>query len=132
MDETLKSVVDAAVKVAMAKATPVLNLEDALFTCPGCKEVNRGISAFIDHRFLETYLPNLKEELKPKPKDLVMECKDGICALVKETIKNDFGLGVCPGCGGLTRRKPVVRGLFTREDEGQTVDVCMDCDREVE
>jgi len=104
-EKELKSIVSDAVKAAMKPP------ETETYTCPGCKFTTNDLTAYMDHRFMDTYLPNMKEELKQKPEDVVVSCKDGICKLIDERLEA-LKLGQKP-----EETKPEEPGLFGNVDE---------------
>ncbi len=112
-EQKLSLMIKNAVDTAM-KNQP--GMEEANYTCPGCNTVVKGVSAFIDHKFLETYLPKIKEESKiPTAAEILAapECKDGICKIIDTHLKETYNV-MKKGEEEPEEEEP---GLFTLEDE---------------
>jgi len=90
--EDLTSAVKKAVEDAMR--VPATELE-----CPDCHAKFDRVPTYLDHRvseYMDKSLESLKTQLEgvkaPTAENLVLECKDGICAMVEEHVEATYNV----------------------------------------
>ncbi len=79
--QELISLVSESVKEAMKLSA---------FTCPGCQATFTDPARYMDHRVGEQVTKQIQEAQKLDPEKILTECKDGICKIVDDHIKEKY------------------------------------------
>jgi len=103
-DKELRSLVSDAV----AEAMKVSALE-----CPDCHATFTKPAQYMDHRIGEYINTKMAEPQPIDTEKLMLDCKDGICKLVDEHIKEKYNVGK------QTAEEEEEPGLFTLKDDAE-------------